>query len=59
MKNYQKVKQLAACLHVSESTIWRWVAVGKLPKPFRPTQRTTLFDVEKCQAAIDKMAGEA
>jgi len=58
MKNYQRAKQLAAHLQVSEATVWRWVAQGKLPKPFKPTQRTTLFDVELCQAAIDKMASE-
>jgi len=57
MKNYQRAKGLAETLHVSQSTIWRWVSDGLLPQPFRPTKRTTLFDVDECQAALDKMAG--
>jgi len=57
MKNYGKAKGLSKKLNVSESTIWRWVAQGKLPQPFRPTKRSSLFDMEECQKAIDKMAG--
>ncbi|PCH52632.1 MAG: AlpA family transcriptional regulator [Flavobacteriaceae bacterium] len=57
-KEFARAKQLGNRFAVSESTIWRWVRRGILPKPFKPTQRTSLFDVKECQIAIDKMAGE-
>jgi len=58
MKNYCKVKVLAEKLNMSEATIWRWVRVGKLPRPFKPTRRCSLFDMAKWQEASDKMTGE-
>jgi len=57
MKNYCRANILAEKLNISESCVWRWVALGKLPQPFRPTKRSSLFDMEECQKAIDKMAG--
>lgn len=59
MKQYLRGEEVADMLSVSKATIKRWVLQGKLPKPFRPTQRTTLFDASLVQEAIDKMAGEA
>ena len=56
MKEYVRVAELAGKIKVSKSTIWRWVQEGRLPKPFKPTLRTTLFDMEACQKAMDKMA---
>jgi len=56
MKQYLRAEDIAEKLHVSVATIWRWVASGILPKPFKPTQRTTVFNSELVQAALDKMA---
>jgi len=58
MKQYLRVEDIAQNLHVSNATIWRWVASGVLPKPFKPTQRTTVFDAEQVQAALDQMQAE-
>jgi len=53
MKKYIRAKTLAKILGVSKSTIWRWVAEGRLPKPYRPTSRTSLFDVGACLDALE------
>ncbi len=56
MKTYKRVGELAKTTGVSESTLWRWVQRGILPKPLKVTNRTTLWDVEAVDAAIVKMA---
>jgi len=58
MKQYLRAEDIAEKLHVSVATIWRWVASGVLPKPFKPTQRTTVFDAEAVQASLDKLQAE-
>jgi prophage regulatory protein len=58
MKKYIRPLEIAENLGVDVATIWRWVKAGILPKPFRPTQRTTVFDAEQVQAALDKMQAE-
>ena len=55
MKQYLRAEDIAKKLHVSVATVWRWSASGVLPKPFKPTQRTTVFDAEEVQAALDKL----
>jgi len=59
MKQYEhklvRVKELGAIIGVCQSTIWRWVKLGKLPQPIRPTKRTSLFDVAKCMEALSAM----
>ncbi|NWF37269.1 AlpA family phage regulatory protein [Mariprofundus sp. KV] len=56
MKHYLRADQIAESLSVSTSTVWRWVKVGKLPQPFRPTQRTTLWEASVVQKAVDQMS---
>jgi len=55
MRQYVSAKTIAKNLEKSEATVWRWVAKGILPQPIRPTQRTTRFDAEAVQTALDKM----
>lgn len=54
-----RVKQGAAYLGIAESTFWRWVKEGKLPKGTRLSARATVWmkeDLEKFleQAACDE-----
>jgi len=35
---------------VSPATIWRWVAAGKFPKPFKLGPNTTVFDLDQVDA---------
>lgn len=38
-----RAKSAAAFLDIGESTLWRWVKEGKLPKGVRLTPRTTVW----------------
>jgi prophage regulatory protein len=55
---YLRVKSVAQQLDVSESTIWRFVQQGVLPKPIKLTARTTVWRADEIDAAIEKL-GEA
>jgi len=55
MKTYQRVQNIAKRLDVSPSTIWRWVAAGKLPKPIKLSRRVTVWRADEVEAAIEKL----
>jgi prophage regulatory protein len=42
---------------VSPATVWRWVAEGKFPKPFKLGPNTTVFDLDQVEAFLVKQAG--
>lgn len=42
-------------LPVSPATIWRWVQKGKFPKPFKLGPKTTVWDLEQVEAAIEAL----
>ncbi len=46
--------ELAARFRVSRTTIWRWAAAGKLPRPVRLGGRTTRWAADEVDAAIAK-----
>jgi len=56
---YNRAKQMASRLDVSVSTIWRWVAAGKLPKPIKLSSRVTVWRADEVDAAIEAMGGAA
>jgi len=58
MKKYIRPLDIAENLNIDVATVWRWVKAGILPKPFKPTQRTTVFEAEAVQAALDKLQAE-
>lgn len=35
---------------VSPATVWRWVAAGKFPVPFKLGPNTTVFDLDQVDA---------
>lgn len=37
----------------SPATIWRWVAAGKFPKPFKLGPNTTVFDLDQVDAWLE------
>jgi predicted DNA-binding transcriptional regulator AlpA len=39
-------------LPVSPATIWRWVAAGRFPKPFKLGAGTTVWDASAVEAFI-------
>lgn len=58
MKKYLRAADIAESLGISVSCVWRWVQRGILPRPFSPTQRSTFFDAEKVQEALDKIQAD-
>jgi prophage regulatory protein len=48
-------KNSLGLLPVSPATIWRWVAEGKFPKPFKLGPNTTVWDIEQVEAAIERL----
>ena len=54
--NYLRVKSVAKRLDMSESTVWRLVQQGILPKPLKLTPRTTVWRADDIDAAIEKVA---
>ena len=48
------VKEVAKRLRVGVRTVWRWVAIGKLPEPMRFTSSTVRWKPEDIQTFLDK-----
>jgi len=46
-------------LPVSPATIWRWVAQGKFPPPFKLGPNTTVFDLDVIEAHLAQQAAGA
>lgn len=56
--SYLRVKSVAQRLDMSESTVWRLVQQGVLPKPIKLTPRTTVWRASDIDAAVEKIAVE-
>jgi len=54
---YQRAQQIADRLGISPSTVWRWAAAGKLPKPKKLSKRVTVWRADEVDAAIEAMGG--
>lgn len=44
-------------LPVSPATLWRWVAQGKFPAPFKLGANTTVWDADKVEQFLAQRAG--
>lgn len=42
---------------VSPATVWRWVAEGKFPAPFKLGANTTVWDLDQVEQFLAKRAG--
>jgi predicted DNA-binding transcriptional regulator AlpA len=47
-------KNLNGKLPVSKATIWRWVRSGRFPKPFKLSERVTVWDAKEVDNFIEK-----
>ncbi len=54
--NYLRVKSVAKRLDMSESTVWRLVQQGILPKPIKLTNRTTVWREGDIESTIEQIA---
>ena len=52
-----RVKELAQILSVSRSKIWDDVAKGKFPKPFKLSEKTTVWKMSAIQAHLESLGG--
>lgn len=43
-------------LPVSPATLWRWVANGKFPAPFKLGPNTTVWDLDQVEAFLAQQA---
>jgi predicted DNA-binding transcriptional regulator AlpA len=43
-------------LPVSPATLWRWVAAGKFPPPFKLGPNTTVWDLDQVEAFLAQQA---
>lgn len=50
-------KEVARKLRVGVRTVWRWVALGKLPQPMRFSASTVRWRPEDIQRYLDRLAG--
>ena len=41
---------------VSPATIWRWMAEGKFPRPFKLGPNTTVWDLDQVEAFLAQQA---
>lgn len=51
-KKYVRAKECAAMFGVSESTWWRWLAEGRLPKPIKIGPRVTCWRIEELEKRL-------
>ena len=49
-------KEKKGLVPVSPATVWRWVAEGKFPKPFKLGPNTTVFDLDQVEAFLAQQA---
>ena len=54
-----RAKSAAAFLGIGESTFWRWVAQGRLPKGTRLSARATVWKREDLERFLNQAAEEA
>ena len=60
-----RIRDLATCqgragiLPVSPATVWRWVAEGKFPAPFKLGANTTVWDADKVEQFLAQRSGGA
>jgi predicted DNA-binding transcriptional regulator AlpA len=54
--NYLRVKSVAKRLDMSQSSVWRLVQQGILPKPIKLTPRTTFWRSWEIDEAIESIA---
>jgi excisionase family DNA binding protein len=54
-KDLWTVRDVARCLSVSERTVWRWAAEGRLPAPVRLQRRSTRWRVADIRRYLDSL----
>lgn len=53
-----RARDLVEQLHISESTLWRWVREGKFPKPVKLGEAVTAWRARDVEAWLDARAAQ-
>lgn len=53
---FASAKTIAHALDTSETTVWRWAASGRLPKPYKLGGGTTRWRTDEVREALAKLA---
>jgi prophage regulatory protein len=56
IRDLATTKCTSGMLPVSPATLWRWVAEGKFPAPFKLGANTTVWDAEKVEQFLAQRA---
>lgn len=54
---YIRVKRVGELFGIKPSTVWKWVKLGKLPKPTKLSSRCTVWRLSECQEYQKKLFG--
>lgn len=57
MRDLATTKRASGLLPVSPATVWRWVAEGKFPAPYKLGANVTVWDAAKVEGYMARMAG--
>lgn len=57
MRDLATTKSYRGHLPVSPATVWRWVAAGKFPAPFKMGANVTVWDAEQVEQFLTKIEG--
>ena len=59
IRDLATTKNKPGLLPVSPASLWRWVANGKFPAPFKLGANTTVWDAEKVEQFLAQRAKSA
>lgn len=57
IRDLATTSRTSGLLPVSPATVWRWVAQGKFPAPFKLGENTTVWDADKVEQFLAQRAG--
>lgn len=57
IRDLATTSRTSGLLPVSPATLWRWVAQGKFPAPFKLGENTTVWDADKVEQFLAQRAG--
>ena len=52
VRRYARAKKICELLDIAPSTLWRWVKIGRFPKPYQLGPRATCWDLNEVEALI-------
>ena len=54
---FLRAREVAACLGIGLSSVWRWTQEGRLPKPIRLSSRATVWKLDDVLTFVEARKG--